>query len=161
MIDEKELIKILSRNSIFEGITMADDRNVYEIIDSLPKIDCSDCGRRKWYQIGFADGVKDSGRERSFGRDDQGRCRMRGCNLCDGYAKKLNEKWIPCSERLPEKYLHCLVTRRNVYHDGYDVDVREDTYIELEGEWGWRSQFEGLLGEIVAWQPLPEPYRGE
>ena len=37
MIDEEKLIKILSRNSIFEKITMADGRNIYEIIDDMPK----------------------------------------------------------------------------------------------------------------------------
>ena len=74
---------------------------------------------------------------------------------------KLNE-WIPCSERLPEKYMHCLVTRRNDYKDGsFDSDVREDCYIELEGVWDWHSKFEGLIDNIIAWMPMPEPYTGK
>lgn len=28
---------------------------------------------------------------RDFGRDDEGRCKMRGCNLCDQYRKKIKE----------------------------------------------------------------------
>lgn len=70
-------------------------------------------------------------------------------------------EWIPCSERLPERYCHCLVTRRNEYEDGFDTDVREDVYLELEGVWDWHSKFEGLHDEIIAWMPLPEPYEGK
>ena len=67
--------------------------------------------------------------------------------------------WISVDDRLPEKYTHCLVTRRNKYEDGFDTDVREDVYLELEGIWDWQSKFEGLIDEIVAWQPLPKPYK--
>ena len=71
-----------------------------------------------------------------------------------------NDGWIPCSERLPDRYCHCLVTRRNDYEDGgFDSDVREDVYIELEGVWDWQSKFEGLIDNIIAWQPLPAPYQ--
>lgn len=69
-------------------------------------------------------------------------------------------EWIPVSERLPDRYCHCLVTRRNEYEDGYDTDVREDVFIELEGIWDWQSIFEGAMDVIVAWMPLPEPYKG-
>ena len=68
-------------------------------------------------------------------------------------------RWIPCSERLPDGYLHCLVTRRNVYDDGFDSDVREDTYIEIEDIWCWQSKYEGFADDIVAWMPLPKPYK--
>ena len=68
-------------------------------------------------------------------------------------------EWISCSERLPEKYCHCLVTRMNKYNDGFDIDVREDVYIELEGVWDWQSKVEGSMGKIIAWMPLPEPYK--
>lgn len=75
-------------------------------------------------------------------------------------AQLSNNGWIPCSERLPDKYCHCLVTRRNDYKDGsFDSDVREDVYIELEGVWDWQSKFEGLIDNIIAWQPLPAPYK--
>lgn len=67
--------------------------------------------------------------------------------------------WIACEDRLPGKYCHCLVTRRNDYEDGFDTDVKEDVWIELEGVWDWQSKHEGLIDNIIAWQPLPEPYR--
>lgn len=90
---------------------------------------------------------------------------MRYClSLIDGKEPKFEsckEDWIPCEEALPGKYCHCLVTRRNEYENGYDTDVREDVYLEIEGVWDWQSKFEGLHDEIIAWQPLPEPYKGE
>ena len=57
MIDEKKLIEILSKNSIFEKITNAEGKNIFEIIDEQPKKDCSECTRRKFYQQGYQDGL--------------------------------------------------------------------------------------------------------
>lgn len=76
--------------------------------------------------------------------------------LADDY----NNGWRLCSEELPSKYCHCLVTRRNDYEDGgFDTDVREDCWIELEGVWDWQSNFEGLIDNVIAWQPFPKPYK--
>ena len=38
MIDEKKLIKELSKNSIFEKITNAEGKNVFKIIEEQPKV---------------------------------------------------------------------------------------------------------------------------
>lgn len=38
MIDEKKLIKELSKNSIFEKITNAEGKNVFEIIEEQPQV---------------------------------------------------------------------------------------------------------------------------
>lgn len=79
------------------------------------------------------------------------------CRIINRQPK--TDRWIPCSEKLPEKYCHCLVTRHNGYGDGFNTDVTEDTWIELEGIWDWESRHEGAAGNIIAWQPLPEPYQ--
>ena len=57
-------------------------------------------------------------------------------------------EWIPVSERLPEKDCYCLITTS----DG-EIDVREYGYSK---GWGWDG-----FGRIIAWQPLPEPYKEE
>lgn len=58
-------------------------------------------------------------------------------------------KWIPCSERLPEKQTTILVT------DFGDVQM---AYINDEGRW---MDFHGnKLKDVTAWMPLPEPYSG-
>lgn len=66
-------------------------------------------------------------------------------------------KWIPVSERLPEKDGYYFVTKRL-------IDGRIQTDIEhfwTGADW-WKSEyhFAGIsLWEVLAWQPLPEPYK--
>lgn len=69
--------------------------------------------------------------------------------------------WIPCSERLPDKYMECLVTvnKKHPTHGFTDVFVVEDTYFECEGEFDWQSKFEGMDWNIVAWMELPKPFK--
>lgn len=57
-------------------------------------------------------------------------------------------KWIPVSERLPIPPTFCLVTT-----DGSHGDVID---IALYMSDGWHK-----ASEVIAWMPLPEPYRGE
>lgn len=54
-------------------------------------------------------------------------------------------KWIPCSERLPEKDGYYLTTTMyyQVYRDYWNGDNWDRTEM------------------IIAWMPLPEPYKGE
>ena len=66
------------------------------------------------------------------------------------------QRWIPCSERLPEEDGQYLVTVRYKHVDGY-----EDVYAEY-GEWcngNWDMFCFGHCGEvesILAWMPLQE-----
>lgn len=57
--------------------------------------------------------------------------------------------WIPCSERLPEEYAQYLVC----YEDGECF-----VYWLEDADWA-----RGVIEKehIVAWMPLPEPYKGE
>lgn len=89
-----------------------------------------------------------------FGKD----CEHNDCTVCvckrameivRSHMDEMNDDWIPCSERLPE--------------DG--------TYLcTLDGELiGEQESFTGMCGIengkwdddgcVIAWQPLPEPYR--
>lgn len=66
-----------------------------------------------------------------------------------GYQDGLNaDKWIPCSERLPKDNQEVLI-----FADG---NIEIDTYYDGEFE---ACCFYG--NEVIAWQPLPEPYKGE
>lgn len=71
---------------------------------------------------------------------------------------KPKKGWIPCSERLPEETgLHICTVNRELF------DVRRMKF-ELLAEGGYRW----LLGNgsevfpsfVVAWMPLPEPWKG-
>ena len=61
------------------------------------------------------------------------------------------ERWIPCSERLPEHRLYVLVTYE--YEYGL-IDNGITWYSGTENKWNTSR-------EVIAWIPLPEPYRGE
>lgn len=87
------------------------------------------------------------------------------------------QRWIPCSARLPEKYGWYMCTlkdyRVNTYYwnnkgewidngkkhffELYNISSRytgEDITAEQEGSVYWTDW-------VIAWQPLPEPYRKE
>lgn len=88
----------------------------------------------------------------------------------DWYAEQIKSlpsaqpepQWIPCSERLPEENGQYLITVKYKHvNDSY-----EDVYAE-HGEWydgRWDIFCFGHCGEvedIIAWVPLPAPYRPE
>lgn len=64
-------------------------------------------------------------------------------------------EWIPVSERLPEEETDVLVCNANG-----DIDIASGSYSTEINEFiwyisGWR------FGEVIAWMPLPEPYKLE
>ena len=70
------------------------------------------------------------------------------------------QRWIPCSERLPEEDGQYLITVKYKHvNDSY-----EDVYAEhgdwFDGKWDMFC-FEhcGEVEDIIAWMPLPEPYK--
>lgn len=71
-------------------------------------------------------------------------------------AEEYNGGWIPCSERLPEEYGEYLV---------WWTDITRGQYyeiVEYEPDNGWIGEipqaFEGKYS-VIAWQPLPEPFK--
>lgn len=73
-------------------------------------------------------------------------------------------KWIPCSERLPEKdtrfYLTTIANRGLNFTTTLpdDVDVIRWDYDRRKGHnsWHWCTE-----RTVIAWMPLPSPYREE
>ena len=65
-------------------------------------------------------------------------------------------EWIPVSERLPKEGKQVLVC-----NDFGDIYIAEyETFSDGEGRWCESVGYRCLYG-IVAWMPLPEPWRGE
>lgn len=73
-------------------------------------------------------------------------------NDMDIIRKHMNDGWIPVEERLSERNKTVLVCQRGgaidvAWHDGYR----------------WKTGFSHAdwLLNVIAWRPLPEPYRPE
>lgn len=90
------------------------------------------------------------------------------------------QQWIPCDERLPPELKPVNVTWINRQPPTYYEKIKDkpftDTAVYYEGKWYWQSVLcVDLLKEygespaddvaygieIVAWMPLPSPYREE
>ena len=80
--------------------------------------------------------------------------------LAEEYVPETNVgNWIPCSERLPDAGRRYLVIA--VWKDG---DFKKHSiYTFVFGTDGlWHSHnYEPVSCEVIAWQPLPEPYKPE
>lgn len=80
---------------------------------------------------------------------------------------KAEPKWIPCSERLPEKSGRYLVTRGlnacgAVWNRVYIINYSDLMGLKSERIW-WdgnvgKSDFK-RIDDVTAWMPLPEPYK--
>ena len=97
-----------------------------------------------------------------------------GCVVDDGMYKKVMETiknnivpsvtptqgWIPVSERLPEagEYVGDVDKYYLVQNEYGDMLVARYTHSEY---WEQIFQFKPIGDEIVAWMPLPEPYKAE
>lgn len=82
--------------------------------------------------------------------------------------KHMNDRWISVEDRLPEDDVNVLITYADIDDDQYvGIDITNYGYAYLGGNKldfkEWRSPFEyfGSNYKVVAWRPLPEPYRPE
>lgn len=76
-----------------------------------------------------------------------------------------NGGWIPVSERLPEEGEKCVITDKCGYvHDGIIYDYAYNKYNKDENPsfHRWDDEYwQCFRPDVIAWQPLPEPYRPE
>ena len=72
------------------------------------------------------------------------------------------QQWIPCSERLPEINEHhvsepCIVYCSNGAY-GF-AELEENFFGQVWWDCERDDEYHEPLGEVLAWMPLPEPYK--
>ena len=67
-------------------------------------------------------------------------------------AEEYKDGWIPCSERLPEECTEVLVSVKEI-----DGSFYTRTSWVQDGVWVIKKT--PLQPTVIAWQPLPEPYK--
>ena len=70
-------------------------------------------------------------------------------------AEQYNNGWIPCSEKLPEVRQDVLVTVKYTGFMGMHGYWIKTGHMEAENDW-WGDC---AGGEVIAWQPLPKPFK--
>ena len=70
------------------------------------------------------------------------------------------QQWIPCSEKLPEDDTLMLVNYIDNRPDAMDIWIG---WHEMENVWyiDGEEHSRERGNEVIAWMPLPEPYKGE
>ena len=90
------------------------------------------------------------------------------CKCGQKFVNITGEGWIPVDERMPEDDVDVLITYADIDDENYtDICITTYGYAYLGGNKldfkEWRSPFEYFKTnyKVIAWRPLPEPYRPE
>ena len=86
----------------------------------------------------------------------------------DEYVESSEPHWIPVTERLPKEkdagILKKLGTSKRSEYVLATVEVKGErmtvTACTYDGKWDWKMKYAFPDYKIVAWMPLPEPYKG-
>lgn len=85
---------------------------------------------------------------------------IKPCPIDEQPTIEAEPRWIPCSERLPEKLFGCLVTVWDTNPITFDEFENILPYfVGWDGEQWNDDDGEQCPFEVIAWMPLPEPYR--
>ena len=72
------------------------------------------------------------------------------------------QRWIPCNERMPETTGYYLIQHsRRICQDEMAVAFYSVEEAELDKNYTWEFKPFADLKEVIAWMPLPKPYKEE
>ena len=89
--------------------------------------------------------------------------------LTEAASAQPEQRWIPCSERMPEEkdagILKKFGTSKRSDYVLATVEVKTErmtvTACTYDGVWDWKMKYAFPDYEVAAWMPLPKPYKGE
>lgn len=138
--------------------------------------ECKDCKLSEYEDCGYhhrSDGVVNYDIPSLSACDQYG-----NCMFFQPKAKAKRSKWIPVSERLPDDLEPVNITWINHEPEPYYKEIKDKPFtatgVYFNGQWYWWSaictdilaafshNYDDVIDtaiEVVAWQPLPEPYR--
>lgn len=71
------------------------------------------------------------------------------------------QRWIPCSERLPKDNRQVLIYAMSVHYALAKYDEMREADGTYKKQWvtfdAWKPFY--TIKEVIAWMPLPEPYK--
>lgn len=136
---------------------MQESEKALEILNKLSFFGSQRAGRELWNEKPREVQDEDIA---SFNRDIE--------YLRDFIRKYMNDGWIPIQDKLPEDDVDVLITYADIDDENYtDICITTYGYAYLGGNKldfkEWRSPFEYFKTnyKVMAWRPLPEPYRPE
>lgn len=72
------------------------------------------------------------------------------------------QQWIPCSERFPQENETVLISAKYIGHLSQNDPYVEEGFLTHDGWYSaYGDNYSELLAKVVAWMPLPKPYKGE
>lgn len=128
-----------------------------------------DLGKKAKFHMEFSK-AKNISRENRVEHLKQFRCYQDAIEMVKQAEAECCGGWIPCSERLPEEYGDYLVAWKPLYMSAEDIIKKVGRAIphfyeileyDPDDEALWIGSIEQAQGEyeIIAWQPLPQPYQ--
>ena len=150
----------MTREKIIHGLYKGDSRAIKEAIKTLEKEPCEDAiSKASVFEIlGNLISIPYDF-DRQINEKDVSESMDEIKALPSVTAARKKEEWIPCDEKLPKpNELVDNVRKYYLIQDEYG-DMHVASYLRN----GWISidSFYTLEDDVVAWMPLPEPYKAE
>lgn len=95
----------------------------------------------------------------NYGVPENSRVHQRIIKIVKQEAEQYNNGWIPCSDRLPEEKINPITKDYYVYPVTYRNENIEDVRYYSYGNGHWHHCLQIMDDFVVAWQPLPEPFK--
>lgn len=146
-----------ARNIIINHLSR---ESTQEITRSSRDSQFGECSQREVYMKAYEDALNEDGVSEEFLED---------CRRTAQKYKKDNDGWMSVEERMPEEYGEYLVTivpsagylwAKRIIANFSDLMGIVKKPIFYTGEVG-KIDFEDITDMVIAWSPIPEPYRPE